>query len=594
MINRLRVGVSFIAGAAVAAAVFVGAEARATEAIVPGPTFDGAGSQATVDDEIPGEIAVDVRDDASDADLASLDAKYGIALHANSAWSAAHDKIEVTDVDPGREPALIDALSRDPRVEHVEPMGIYRESFIPDDPLYAGKQWHLKRVGAETAWGYSCGQGVTVAVVDTGIACFDKGPFSRGTDLAGTRCEGGWNFVNNTREAADDQGHGTHVAGTIAQTTNNGMGAAGLAFCATLMPIKVLNKQGFGSTANVAEGIRFAADNGAQIINLSLGGPIKSGILKDAVEHALSRGVVVVAAAGNSGKSVGYPAAYPGVVAVSATDDTDKIAWFSSRGPEVAIAAPGVAVTQQTICDGGQNKCEIFGTFNGTSMASPHVAGVAALVEGLGVTRGEAVRDVLFESARKPEGGGDPKLYGAGILDGGAAAARVFWGHFVARALALVFLAWGVRRRIVKRGGAFARTAGSVFGACVAGIGLLPIAPLAGLLTRSGKLRELVELAMRPLGEWDAIVFGAGMHRWLLLASALPVLGLSALGFASRRSRPFIGGVALGTAALLTQMAWSADVAFVGGAVLARAWAVGNALVCLWIARIALDAKRSA
>src|SRR5207253_229267 len=120
--------------------------------------------------------------------------------------------------------------------------------------------------------------------------------------------------------AADDQGHGTHVAGTIAQTTNNGLGTAGLAYCATLMPVKVLNKQGFGSVANVAEGIRFAADEGAQIINLSLGGPIKSRILEDAVAHALDRGVVIVAAAGNSGRKVGWPAAYPGVVAVSASD----------------------------------------------------------------------------------------------------------------------------------------------------------------------------------------------------------------------------------------------------------------------------------
>ncbi len=159
-------------------------------------------------------------------------------------------------------------------------MALFRASFVPDDPLYASKQWHLARVGAESAWRYTCGQGVKVAVVDTGIACFDKGPFSRGSDLAGTRCEGGWNFVDDSPEAYDDQGHGTHVAGTIAQTTNNGVGTAGLAFCATLMPIKVLNRQGFGSVADVAEGIRFAADEGAQIINMSLGGPIKSRILR--------------------------------------------------------------------------------------------------------------------------------------------------------------------------------------------------------------------------------------------------------------------------------------------------------------------------
>ena len=591
MRSRRRLLPSLIAGVAGVALLLAGLEARADQPS-GAPTFGGAGDDPA-GDAVEGEIAIDVRDDASDADLAAMAAKYGIAMHPNSAWSRTHDQLEVADVDPAREGALIDDLSRDPRVEHAEPMAVYRETFVPNDPLYASKQWHLRRVGAEKAWSYTCGQGVTVAVVDTGIACFDKGPFSRGTDLAGTRCEGGWNFVDDTREAYDDQGHGTHVAGTIAQTTDNGVGAAGLAFCASLMPVKVLNKQGFGTVANVAEGIRFAADEGAQIINLSLGGPIKSAILKDAVEHALDAGVVIVAAAGNSGKKVGWPAAYPGVVAVSATDDTDKIAWFSSRGPEVAIAAPGVGVTQQTVCNGGRDKCEIFGTFNGTSMASPHVAGVAAMIESLGVTRDDAVREALYASAREPAGGADPKLYGAGILDGGAAASHVFWRHFALRALALIGLAGFVRRRILKRGGAVTRSGGAWLGACIASVGLLPFVPITGLLTHAGKLHELVELAMRPLGEWDAILFGASVHRWLLLASALPSIALAAVGFASRRMRPLIGGIALGTAAMLAQMAWSADVAFVGGAALARAWAVANALVCFWIARVALDAKRA-
>src|SRR5262249_43243121 len=159
----------------------------------------------------------------------------------------------------------------------------------------------------------------------------------------------------------DDHGHGTHVAGTIAQTTDNGKGVAGMAFCANLMPTKVLTRQGWGTVADVAEGIRYAADHGAQVINLSLGGPIKSSILEDAVEHAYKKGVTVVGAAGNSGRSVGWPAAYDGVIAVSATDANDRIAWFSSRGPELSIAAPGVGVTQQTVCEGGRNHCELFG-----------------------------------------------------------------------------------------------------------------------------------------------------------------------------------------------------------------------------------------
>jgi serine protease len=546
---------------------------------VEAPTF---GDETVGPDTVPGEIAVDLRDDASDADITELDARLGIVMRPSSGWSTTHDRLEVADVDVSREPGILDALSHDSRVEHA--------TFVPDDPLYASKQWHLKRVGAESAWGYSCGQGITVAVIDTGVACFDKGPFSRGTDLAGTRCEGGWNFVGDNNEAVDDHGHGTHVAGTIAQTTNNGVGTAGLAYCATLMPVKVLSKQGFGTVANVAEGIRFAADNGAQVINMSLGGPIKSKIIEDAVNHALSKGVIIVAAAGNSGKSVGYPAAYPGVVAVSATDDKDKIAWFSSRGPEVAIAAPGVAVTQQTVCNGGKDKCEIFGTFNGTSMAAPHVAGIAAMIESLGVTDPGAVRDALTSTARPKD---EPKLYGAGIVDAGAAASHVFWKHIAFRGLALLGLAWLVGRRIRKNGGKVARTVGSVAGALVASVGLIPFAPVLGLAAYAGKLRTVLELGMRPLGEWDLVLMGAGVHRWLLLASALPAIVLTMLGFASKRARPFIGGIALGTAALLAQLAWSGDAAFVGGPFLARIYAVVNALVCLWLARMALDAKRA-
>jgi serine protease len=554
--------------------------ASAMDAAPAQPSF---GDETAGAEEIAGEIAVDLRDDTSEADVADLDAKIGAVLRPASAWSTTHDHLDVVDVDPSREGAVIDELSHDPRVEHAEPMALYRATFVPDDPLYASKQWHLKRVGAETAWAYTCGRGVTVAVIDTGVACFDKGPFMKGTDLAGTRCEGGWNFVDDNGEAIDDHGHGTHVAGTIAQTTNNGVGTAGLAYCATLMPVKVLSKQGFGTVANVAEGIRFAADNGAQIINMSLGGPIKSQIIEDAVNHALAKGVVIVAAAGNSGKKVGWPAAYPGVVAVSATDDKDTIAWFSSRGPEIAIAAPGVGVTQQTVCNGGKDKCEVFGTFNGTSMASPHVAGVAAMIESLGVTEPAAVRAALESTARLKD---EKNLYGAGILDGGAAASRVFWTHVIVRSIALLGLLWLVGRRIRKQGGAVARTLGSVGGALLASVGLVPFAPLFGL----GRWTSLI---MRPLGEWDLVLLGAGVHRWLLLASALPAVVLTVLGFASKRFRPFIGGIALGTAALCVQMAWSGDVAYVFGAMMGRIWAVVNALVCLWLARLALDTKRA-
>src|ERR1019366_3149286 len=132
--------------------------------------------------------------------------------------------------------------------------------------------------------------------------------------------------------------------------------------------------------------------------------------------------------------------------------------------------------------------------------------------------------------------------------------------------------------------------AGTLVAALVASVGLLPIAPLLHLRA-GGELHTLVELAMRPLGEWDLVLAGAGVHKWLLLASALPAPGLTMFGFASRRLRPVIGGIALGSAALMVQLAWSGDAAFVGGAMLARVWTIGNGLVCLWLARLSLDSK---
>ncbi len=541
----------------------------------------------STDDEIAGEILIDAKDDVSAADVADLARIAGVPLHAASSLSDATDKYEVGDVAASDEERVLDALRADPRVEHAEPMGVFKESFVPNDPMYAEKQWHLKRVGAERAWDYSCGEGVTVAVVDTGIACYDKAPFMKGTDLAGTNCTAGWNFVDDRAEAWDDQGHGSHVAGTIAQTTNNGKGVAGLAYCATLMPVKVLSKHGWGTTANVAEGIRFAADHGAQVINLSLGGPIKSQILEDAVKHALSKGALVVAAAGNSGKSVGYPAAYPEVVAVSATDANDGIAWFSSRGPQIAIGAPGVNVTQQTICNSGRDKCEVFGTFNGTSMASPHVAGVAAMLVGQGITDPNALRATLEDTARPKA---EKNLYGAGILDASAATTHVFYTHLALRLGALLALAFLVARRIRSKKGTFKWSLGASVGALVASVGLLPILPAVGALARAGSMRAALEMLARPIGEWD-LLLGAGLHKYLILASAAPVLALTGMFFGVKRLRPLVGGVALGTAALLAQMAFSGETAFIGGMLAMRVWTVVNAVVCVWIARLALDKR---
>lgn len=550
------------------------------------PTSEGV--TASVGDVIPGEIVVDVKDSLSDAEIQDLANEFHITLRDNSPGVKDDGNVTIADVPQDRVAELVARLSADPRVEAAEPAGVAKMLWTPNDPKY-GEQWHMKRAGAESAWEYACGQGVTVSVVDTGIACYDAEGFMKGTDLAGTTCVAGYDFVGKNEIAADDQGHGTHVAGTIAQTTNNGVGVAGLAHCAKLMPVKVLSARGWGTMADVAEGIRWSADHGAQVINLSLGAPVKSKVVENAVNHAIKKGVVVVAAAGNSGRSVGWPAAYPGVIAVSATDKNDSIAWFSSRGPQVAIGAPGVGVTQQTICEAGKNKCEQWGVFNGTSMASPHVAGAAALLVGQGITNPESVKAILQATATPKE---DTNLFGAGILEAGKAASHTHWAHVAVRLLALVALAAVVVRRIKKKGGAVEGGKGKVLGALAASVGLLPMLPLLGVPARAGGMRVFAELAMKPIGEWT-ILFAPSLHKWLPLASALPVFGLTALLFGSKRMRPALGGMALGTAALLVQIGISGETFYALGPFMLRIWCAVNVLACLWLARLALDAKKA-
>ncbi|AKU99625.1 Protease [Labilithrix luteola] len=576
----------FAASCALGLSVGLPAYAEPLSSSTGAPTSEA--TVASVGDILPGEIVVDVKDGLSDAEIASIGNEVGIALRDNSPGIKDDANLAVAEVEPSRLEKIMALLRRDPRVESVEPAYVARALFTPNDPKFA-EQWHMKRAGAERAWEFACGEGVTVAVVDTGIACYDEGGFMKGTDLAGTTCVSGYNFVGKNDIAADDQGHGTHVAGTIAQTTNNGVGVAGLAHCAKLMPVKVLSKQGWGTMADVAEGIRWAADHGAQVINLSLGAPMKSKVVENAVKHAYDKGVVVVAAAGNSGRSVGYPAAYAEAIAVSATDKNDNIAWFSSRGPQVAIGAPGVGVTQQTICDAGKNKCEQWGVFNGTSMASPHVAGAAALLVGQGITNPDAVRAVLQSTASPKE---DKNLFGAGILEAGKAVVHTHFAHIVVRLAVLLGLALLVTRQIKKKGGSVERGAGKWVGALFAGVGLLPFLPLLGIPARAGHLRWITELLMRPLGEWD-LLLSPGLHKWLPLASAAPAFALTALFFNSKHLRPFVGGVALGSAALAIQLGFSGESFYALGPFMLRIWCAVNALLCFWVARMTLDTKRA-
>jgi serine protease len=531
--------------------------------------------------DIPDELIVDVKDDVDEGTIASLLRGFGLSFKPTAL--EAETKEEIVDVPAGRMAEVLDRLSHDPHVEGVEPLARVRAFYVPNDPLLKD-QWHMERIGASRAWDFATGRGVTVAVIDTGIACETHGPFTKGTDLAQTECVPGWNVVTKNEHANDDQGHGTHVAGTIAQSTNNGIGGAGVAFHARLMPVKVLNEGGWGTTADIADGIRWAAEHGAHVINMSLGGPRNSRVMQKAIDYAISQGVVVVAAAGNTGGHVQYPGASDGVLGVSATDADDKLAKFSSRGDGVDIAAPGVNVVQQTICKKGRDKCEVFPGYSGTSMAAPHVAGAAALVMSLGVTDPVAVEEALRKGARAVPGSdtdAGKKLYGAGVLQAADAVERVTFSHALVRLLALFGITFLIAAGARKKNAGAASPWQPLYWvpALIAGPGLFFFAPW--VLPR---VHLAVDLLARPLADMDLLV-GASLHRFLPLANALIPFTLTALAFGVKKLRPAIAGFSAGTAAYLASIVLLGDAAGPFGKVALLAWCAANAAACVWIAR---------
>ncbi len=223
--------------------------------------------------------------------------------------------------------------------------------------------WGIARVQAPAAWKTSRGKGVKLVVIDTGIDMTHP-------ELAGI-IKGGWNAISTAATFNDDNGHGTHCSGTIAAKDDD-QGVVGVAPQIDLYGVKVLDANGSGTFDDVIAGMLWAVENKMEVASMSLGASQGNQALADAVEAMRKGGVILIAAAGNSGSSVGYPAAYPGAIAIAASDSKDKLASFSSRGPQVAVIAPGVDV-KSTYMGGG------YDTLSGTSMATPHVAGLTAL-----------------------------------------------------------------------------------------------------------------------------------------------------------------------------------------------------------------------
>ncbi len=549
---------------------------------------------AFADQADPDDILVDFDDDISDADLLAVEEDLGIDLVLVSAQSE-DERFYRAHVPANRQSEILADLSKRSIVDIAEPDAMYaidpsamvrlpdleaEHKGYPNDPKYK-YQWHMDQINMPEAWKLADGDGVIVAVLDTGVAYEDFKDFHMVEDLAGVSIVKPYDFVGNNTHANDDHGHGTHVAGTIAQATHNGIGVAGVGRKITIMPLKVLSGSGSGSVGGIADAIRYAADEGAHVINMSLGGPFPSRALKKAVAYAHAKGVTVICAAGNDGKKkLGYPAGYPGAVAVAATQYDRSTTFYSNYGKNLDIAAPGGntrvdqngdgqpdGVLQNTIVVGDHTQSGYF-AFMGTSMAAPHAAGVAALIVGEGISDPDAVEQILKDTATQPDGF-TVERYGAGLIDAEAAILKArsqtggwqfLLGAFLAGAIVL-----STRKRIAI-GAGFA--GGVLFGA--SGLFFLPY------ISSSLASLPVVDSLTRGLPTWDLALLGASSHGNVLFFSALVPLGLIALLAGIPKARGILAGLGIGVAGhlLFHALTGVADIQFMAAD---SVWLLANA-----------------
>ncbi|WP_155369390.1 S8 family serine peptidase [Catellatospora vulcania] len=356
----------------------------------------------------PKTVLVKLRSGASTADRDRMLAAIGGKL----ARTLSNGYLKITTA--GSADAAITKLGKDPAVATAEYDRVRYLTATPNDTYY-GEQYALSTIRMPSAWNLlKSASSVVVAVVDTGV---DTGH----PDLVG-RTVAGYNAVSPGASVADTAGHGTFVSGIIAANTNNSAGVAGVTWNGRVMPIKVFDGE-YASDSDVAEGITWAVDHGAKVINLSLGGPGGSTVMHTAVKYAVSKGAVVVVSSGNEGNDVPqYPAAFPEVISVGATDDSGRLTDFSSFGEHLDIVAPGFDVFSTFPRAADCNPSWCYGWWSGTSFSAPMVSGVAALLKAKNPSWTPAqIIDRLKSTTRDAGPRGFDPYYGAGMLDAYAA-----------------------------------------------------------------------------------------------------------------------------------------------------------------------------
>jgi serine protease len=435
-----------------------------------------------------GRVIVKFRDGTSSTVRLSSLARMSAARPESERPSYANFDLVQIDANDDVE-AVAETLRQRPEVEYAQPAYRIRKLFVPNDALYRQFQWNLPLIDMERAWDIqgTAGSSVTVAVIDTGVAfentvirftahafTDDLGnnhpalgpidvPFAAASDLfAPGRFVAPRDFIWNDDDALDLDGHGTHVSGTLGQLTNNSFGAAGVAFNVKLMPVKVVASDWdaifgapqLGSDDTVARGIRYAADNGAKVINLSIGrtGP-PSPVIEDAVKYAVRKGTFIAVAGGNEFEDGNSPdviaeiaSRVDGAVSVGAVDRAKNHAFYSTTGASIELVAPGGstrgfgrdgAIVQQTLnfadfgfCLVEPRVCGVpasfsaprfdvfaFFGFQGTSMAAPHVAGLAAMLIQQGITDPVAIEAAMKRFATDLGAPGRDDVYGYGLIE---------------------------------------------------------------------------------------------------------------------------------------------------------------------------------